>query len=224
MLLALVLFAGVYAYLGTQRIERIRIEVEGEHLQAQALQSRLQAWRGQRFWTVDLQQVRKAAEADPWVARAQAWRLWPHTLVVHATAEVPVARWGEKGLVDRRGRVFYPPGGTGGFEHLLRLDGPDPAAAPELLALASQLARQASEWGLIRLMAVPGGSVLTHWSSQRPVWLEQAQAATRLARLQRAWPQVKPSLRRATAMIDLRYSNGFVIKLRKEHDGVEKTE
>ena len=224
LLLAALLFAGVYTYLGTQRIERIRVEVAGEHLQAQALRPLLQRWQGAPFWSLDLQQVRKAVEAHPWVAQAQAWRVWPHTLVVRAMAEVPVARWDEKGLVDRHGRVFYPPEGTQAFTQLLRLDGPDPATAPALLALASKLAQQASNWVLMELIAVPGGSVLTRWAKQRPVWLEQGQAALQLARLQQAWPAVKPTLRQATDMIDLRYSNGFVIKLRKERDGIEKTE
>ncbi len=223
-LLALLLFAGVYTYLGTQRIERIRIEVQGAHLQPDTLRPRLQKWQGARFWSLDLQQVRKAVEADPWVVTARAWRVWPHTLVVRATAEVPVARWDDAGLVDRRGQVFYPPEGTKAFSDLLRLDGPDPAAAPQLLALASRLARQAPEWGLTALAAVPGGSVLARWTKQQPVWLEQTRAVTQLARLQKAWGTVRPALRQGTEMIDLRYSNGFVIKLRKEHDGIEKTE
>ncbi|SIN74934.1 Cell division septal protein FtsQ [Sulfurivirga caldicuralii] len=223
-LLALLLFAGIYTYLGTQQIERIRIEVQGEHLSAEALRPRVEAWHGARFWSLDLQQVREAVIADPWVAKAQAWRVWPHTLVVRATAEVPVARWDNAALVDRRGHVFYPPEGTQAFANLLRLDGPDPKAAPALLELAVRLSRLAPEWGLTRLEAVPGGSVLTYWSKQHPIWLEQAQAGVQLRRLQQTWDAVKPALRQATDHIDLRYSNGFVIKLRNEHDGIEKTE
>ncbi|HXK57283.1 MAG TPA: FtsQ-type POTRA domain-containing protein, partial [Gammaproteobacteria bacterium] len=52
------------------------------------------------FFTVDVERVHRAAKALPWVDRVSVRRVWPQTLVVRITEQVPMARWGKHQLVN----------------------------------------------------------------------------------------------------------------------------
>ncbi len=59
------------------------------------------------FFTVDLESVRKAFEAVPWVRRASVKRQWPNQLVVTVEEHRPLGTWGDQGkLVSVKGDVF----------------------------------------------------------------------------------------------------------------------
>jgi cell division protein FtsQ len=59
------------------------------------------------FFTTNLDQVRVAFEAVPWVRRARVQRIWPNGLAVHLEEYVPIGTWGDQGrLVSREGEVF----------------------------------------------------------------------------------------------------------------------
>lgn len=59
------------------------------------------------FFTANLDAVRVAFEAVPWVRRATVRREWPNTLIVSLEEHVPLGTWGEDGrLVSVRGDVF----------------------------------------------------------------------------------------------------------------------
>lgn len=48
---------------------------------------------GDGFFSTDVQAVRDAVEAHPWVQAAAVRRVWPQTLVLQVAEHVPVARW-----------------------------------------------------------------------------------------------------------------------------------
>jgi len=58
------------------------------------------------FLSVNLDQVRHALDALPWVDRARVRRIWPAGLHVTISEQVAAARWGESGLLNTRGELF----------------------------------------------------------------------------------------------------------------------
>jgi len=58
------------------------------------------------FFTVDLQQARRAFEAVPWVRRASVRRIWPQTLQVTLEEEQPLAFWNNGQLLNIWGEAF----------------------------------------------------------------------------------------------------------------------
>lgn len=59
------------------------------------------------FFTVNLDVVRTAFEAVPWVRKATVRREWPNKLIVTVEEHVPLGTWGEDGrLVSVKGDVF----------------------------------------------------------------------------------------------------------------------
>lgn len=57
---------------------------------------------------VDIATVREQVLSHPWVRNAGVIRDWPQTLVIRVEEEVPVARWGEDGLLNHEGEIFWP--------------------------------------------------------------------------------------------------------------------
>lgn len=127
--LAAVVSAGHWSWTQLQRPELMplkRVVVDGrlEHLRRDQLEAvvTLAVWGN--YFTVDIDNVRRAARSLPWVASASVRRVWPDTLMINVKEREPFARWGEKALINREGEVFRP-SSLDGVEDLPRLDGPD---------------------------------------------------------------------------------------------------
>lgn len=60
------------------------------------------------FFALDVQAIKTALEADPWVEKATITRIWPDTLSVAITEEIAIARWGGSALLNQFGETFEP--------------------------------------------------------------------------------------------------------------------
>jgi cell division protein FtsQ len=176
----------------------------------QAAQGRV----GGNFFAVDLAQVRAALEGLPWVRRVAVRRVWPDRLEATLEEHVALARWAAGGLVNLQGERFAgasaaalpqfsgPPGSeaevTRRYRRFVEILAPL-AAAPEHLTLSPRYA-----W---RLRLDDGlGIELGRDVPDDPV-------EARLARLVAAWPQSLARLPRKHEQVDLRYPNGFALRL-----------
>lgn len=76
------------------------------------------------FYEIDLNAVKAAVEALPWVARARVERAWPATVRVHVREHRAVARWGERSLLSDQDAVFTPASIPDDLADAPRLAGP----------------------------------------------------------------------------------------------------
>ncbi len=60
------------------------------------------------FFALDVQAIKTALEADPWVEKVTISRIWPDTLSVAITEEIAIARWGDSALLNQFGETFEP--------------------------------------------------------------------------------------------------------------------
>ena len=60
------------------------------------------------FFRVPMDQLEKELVQLPWVHRASVQRLWPNTLTVKIYEQDPIARWGDSGLMNVYGELFFP--------------------------------------------------------------------------------------------------------------------
>lgn len=60
------------------------------------------------FFALDVQAIKAALEADPWIERVTISRIWPDTLSVAITEEMAIARWGDSALLNQFGATFEP--------------------------------------------------------------------------------------------------------------------
>jgi cell division protein FtsQ len=167
--------------------------------------------RGAGLISVDLDAVRIAVAALPWVDTASVQRSWPRGLSVMVVEQVAAARWGESGLLNTRGELFasaathIPP-------ELARLSGPDGTQA---LVAARYLAAQGRlvEAGmhLTALRLDERGAWELDLADGITVRLGSRQVDERFERFMIT--AIKLIAQRADdiAYVDMRYSNGFAI-------------
>ena len=177
------------------------------------------------FFQADLERSRAIFESVPWVRKAEVRRVWPNLLRVNLQEHQPAAYWrqphSEDQLVNTFGEVFDANLGDVEDEHLPTLEAPantDGAQAQHMLDM------------LHRLQAVfkPLGEVDTLKLSDRGSWslqlddgalivLGRGADEVILVRAER-FVATLPELRRyypaPLSQADLRYPQGYAVKLR----------
>jgi cell division protein FtsQ len=166
------------------------------------------------FFAVDLAEPRAALERLPWVRRVHVRRVWPDALEVTLEEHVAMARWGDTGLLNQQGELFA----GRGVRDLPLLAGPT--------GTESEVARRFRRYGelLAPLGAPPERLIL----SPRHAWqlrladglvIELGRDApndpvdARLARLVAVHAQTLGRMQRQHAYVDLRYPNGFALRV-----------
>lgn len=166
------------------------------------------------FLTVDLAQVRATLEALPWVRRVTVRRVWPDRLEVRIEEHVALARWGDDALVNLQGERF-----SGTFE------GPLPVFAGPA-GTEAELARRYRSFG--EALAPLGARLERVVLTPRHAWrleldnglaivlgrdIPAHPAQARLARFVAVYPESLGKLARRPAYVDLRYPNGFALRV-----------
>jgi len=166
------------------------------------------------FFAVDLGEVRAAVERLPWVRSVQVRRVWPDRLEVMLEEHVPLAHWGDNALVNTFGERFDARSDAS----LPRLDGPP--------GTASEVARRYLRFG--EILAPLGLKVRQVVLTPRFAWrltldsglhielgrdVGTQPAEERLTRFAAAYPQTLGALPQAHAYVDLRYPNGFALRV-----------
>ena len=196
---------------GVLPLTTVHIQGSTVHLPKAEMDRLLRPFLGANFVTLDLQSVRGALAANPWVKHVSVHRRWPNTLVVNLTERVPYARWGAEAMVDVNGQTFIP-------ETL-------PAGEwPRLAGPAGQERRVMEQFARTRERLAAGGLTLEglalderrawqlHLGSGIAVSLGRAEYDERIARLLDVYPRVLAPRAQQVAEIDLRYSNGFTVR------------
>jgi cell division protein FtsQ len=179
------------------------------------------------FFTVDLDRVRASFEKLPWVRRAMVRRHWPDGLEVELEEQIAVATWkqgesNELRLVNAQGELFA----AASREALPRLAGP-PGRVADVLARYREFSRllaplgkkplglslsSREAWSLRLDNGAPGGFLVELGREQGKAPLSQ-----RLVRFVNAYKETETRLTAPIAMVDLRYPNGFAVRLSGNH-------
>lgn len=60
------------------------------------------------YFTVNVDEVKKAVEEIPWVYQANVSRVWPDTVSINVTEQIALAQWAMGGIVNPQGTLFKP--------------------------------------------------------------------------------------------------------------------
>lgn len=196
---------------GTLPVRTVLIEGEFRHLDHDELEAALAPHVTGGFFSVDLNAIERAGAALPWVYGVSVRRRWPDTLVVRVTEQVPVARWGERELVNRFGDVFAPSadslpeglpaleGGSGRQRTLMR----------RYLAVQARLADVGLEVNGIREDARQAWRI--DLSDGARVLMGRGTGAEQLERLLGIYPRIAAHREAPIRTMDLRYTNGIAV-------------
>ncbi len=171
------------------------------------------------FFTTNLDAVRAAFEAVPWVKRANVQREWPNKLVVSLEEHTALGTWGENGqLISINGEIFTANLAEAEDDNeLIHFSGP-PGSEKEVLARYAEF----KSW-FAQIHLAPDAvdySERYAWSvtlnNGMQVQLgnlnDTAQLKARVNKLITVYPQLLASLQDSIETIDMRYPNGLALK------------
>ncbi|MGQ0657050.1 MAG: cell division protein FtsQ/DivIB [Chromatiales bacterium] len=192
-------------------LRSVRVDGEFRHLSAARLRNVVAAEAKGSFFSVNVQAIRAAVMADPWVRDVSVRRIWPDALGVTVYEQRAIAFWGENGLLNERGSVFHPPRDT--FPSgLIRLSGPS-GTETAVLRRYQQLQTWFRPLGLrvANVELTPRRAWSFAVDEGFRVLVGRNDFETRVRRLIATLRRFPERLRQSE-LIDLRYTNGFAIR------------
>lgn len=193
-------------------IQQVKLTSELKQLTQDEIDQVLSTYVGSSFWEVELSQIQSDLTRLDWVSQAVVKRSWPDQLIISIEEQNPVARWGDNGLINDKGDVFFP-SSVAEFENFVRLDGELLEASRILAKLAEfQAILDKLEWPISQLVESPDGGWQVQIMDGPVLLVAKEQDQSQLSRFVRAYEHLKDELRKSAQVYDLRYSNGFSIK------------
>ncbi len=203
--------------LRTIRINAAAADGVLNHVTRNQVVTALQGKLAGTFFSMDIDAVRGLFESIPWVRRAEVRRMWPDRLDVRIEEHVPLARWGQSEdgrLVNVHGEGFE---GKSDLE-LPLFAGPSGTEAEvtrRYAAFRDALAPLQLEPRVV--MMSPRYSWQLRLSNGLAMQLgrdsDKDRIADRLARFVAVYPMTLGQLARKLDNVDLRYSNGFALRV-----------
>ena len=199
------------AWLLNRPIETIVINGSFQRVSAIQLEALIEPYAHAGFLDVDLGTTKRDLAALPWVASAEVRRKWPGTLVIQITEEVPIACWGERGLLNAAGELFLPDADHVPAE-LPRLEGP-PGTEAQVTARYFTVQGELEHRGMaaIAMSLDARGAWAFKMSNGVQVRLGANSVDQRIARFFQVLDGVLSHTPGEVDYVDMRYPNGFAI-------------
>lgn len=191
-------------------LREVRLMTEPRFVQRAEIEALVRSELRGNFFTLDLARTRAAFERLAWVRRADVRRRWPDRLEVSLEEHAPLARWGSSALVNTKGEIFEAP-----YEGTLPVfNGPSGLARE--MAIQYVYFRHTLE-AIGRLPVQVNVSPRRAWSLRLDggtrLELGRTDMEGRVARFVQNYPQALSVLGRRIEHVDLRYANGFAVRV-----------
>lgn len=190
---------------------RLYLEGDFAHVDDRAILAAASPYLEADFFELDMDGLREAVAAEPWVAAVQVRRRWPDGVVVRVREHRPVALWGEEAILAADGTIFEPAAGERPAG-LPRLSGPE-GSQRRLWARLTALRAIAAPAGyeIARLRMDPRGAWEAVLDNGLTLRLGRGNVEPRLRHfVEYAVPALGGRLAEA-GYVDLRYGDGFAV-------------
>ena len=191
-------------------LSEVRVSGELAHVSRKEIEGVVRRELKGNFLTLDLAATRAAFEKLPWVRRADVRRLWPARLEVALEEHVPLARWADTALVNTHGEVFAAPY-SGELPVFI-----GPEGASREIAIQYHYFRRSLEairQTPVQVRLSPRRAWQVKLKSGLTLELGREQVEARLGRFVADYERTVGRLGRRIETVDLRYPNGFAVRL-----------
>lgn len=164
------------------------------------------------FFAIQMEPIRNAVAALPWVERVEVRKRWPDQLIVSLNEYRPFARWGRDQLLSEHGQVFAAPGNPD-LQGLPELDGPDGSVGDVITLYNQAQPLFAGSGHRVQAVSLSGRNSWTlRLHDGTEVVVGRNDPTERLRRFARLLPQIIAARQNAVLLrADLRYTNGFAL-------------
>ena len=178
------------------------------------------------FFSLNLEAVRGALEGLPWVRKVDVRRIWPARLEVHLEEHKPTARWGlgRGELVNSFGEVFAATPPDTEFAALPLIYGP-PGTSGEVLKRYGEFVGSFAAVGEKPVQVLLSPRLAWQLKLENGMSVEigreqpKAPVTARLERFIEVYPELIGKRPVKPAVVDLRYPNGFALRLAADGKG-----
>lgn len=87
-------------------IKEVQVEGSFQFISSDLIEEYVAPHVQDSFLEMNLHDLKRKLESNPWIDTASVARMWPDKLVVRVTEQQPIARWGEKGFLNMRGDII----------------------------------------------------------------------------------------------------------------------
>jgi cell division protein FtsQ len=191
-------------------IREVRVVGAAEHIKAEQVAALARRDIQGTFFTFDIVRLRHGFEKLPWVRRADVRRQWPDRIEVQIEAHQALARWGKSALVNVQGDVF-----EAAHEGMLPVfTGPEGTSA-EIAVQYDIFRRELAAIGRapVQVSLSPRRAWQVRLDNGMTLEVGREQVPARLARFLAAYPHTIAPLGRNADAVDLRYANGFAVRV-----------
>ena len=147
-------------------------------------------------------------------AHAEVRRVWPDQIDVRLEEQLPIARWGDEALLNNQGQAFAPRE-LAHYEHLPQLYGPKRAQQQVMqqYQVLSQMLRPMG-FSVARLELRERGSWFLSTAQGIELLLGRDHLVEKVRRFSAIYDKALKAQQTNIARIDLRYANGYALRLR----------
>ena len=201
-------------------VKQVVFAQELQHTRRAEIEQSLPGALKGNFFSLNLETVRGELEKLPWVRKVELRRTWPARLEVKVEEHRPAARWGEgRGeLVNTFGEVFAATAPDEELDTLPLLYGPQ-GTAPEVLKRYGEFVGNFKVLGqrpvqvtlsprLAWQLKLDNGMLVEMGREQ-----QKSPVGVRLQRFIEAYPELVAKRAARPAVVDLRYPNGFAMRV-----------
>jgi len=203
-------------------IEKVEIEGEFENISRGSFRKKVIAEINGGYFSQDLDAMRIALMDLPWVDDVSVRRQWPSGLHIKVTENQAIAYWNDDAMISDRGDVFKPEVINQQLA-LPKLNGPN-GLHNKMWRFLLTINKDFSAMGfkVVDLNLDDRRAWSFHFSSQNvideiEVKLGRDHTQDRLVRFVRVFSNVDKFNLKETAVIDLRYPNGFAMKIKNNN-------
>ena len=192
-------------------IDRVVVNGDFYHLKEKEVINLIDQKVKDGFLSLNLSGLNKYLESEPWIRNATIRRSWPSTIIVDITEEKPIARWGEKQVLNNVG------------DYLEITDKQSIKNLPTFTSEFGKSKEMIKSYQLMSEILGPTGlkvheiqrDVVGSWlittSSGIQINLGRDQLAQKLRRFQVVWSAQLNSQVEKIKTIDMRYPNGISV-------------
>lgn len=191
-------------------LREVRIHGELAHVTLDQIEGIVKREVAGNFFTLDLTQTRAAFEKLPWVRKADTRRQWPDRLEVALEEHVPLARWGNTALVNLQGEVF-----TAAYDSKLPLFVGPQDSVKEIALRYGYFQHSLAAIGQVpvQVQVSPRRAWQIRLESGLILELGRERVESRLERFIAVYDRTIYRLQRKLDYVDLRYPNGFAVRI-----------